>query len=149
MSEGNKNKIKQKNLITERADGHREFENVKYSTHGYLRVKKVEKPQTASFERKSFIKSKVRDAMNEKLNGFLTERYVKEKELLSKAKRKMLLKNTKYNQFGDDKYVLNDPLNKDVRFYAYLFMKKKEERKFQAIKTHHTLTKEERPKHFL
>jgi hypothetical protein len=91
----------------------------------------------------------VRDAMNEKLNGFLTERYVKEKELMSKAKRKMLLKNTKYNQFGDDKYVLNDPLNKDVRFYAYLFMKKKEERKFQAAKTHHTLTKEERPKHFL
>lgn len=68
----------------------------------------------------------MRDAINEKLNGFLAEKFVKERELMSKAKRKMQLKNNKYNQFEDEKYVLNDPLNKDVRFYAYLFMKKRE-----------------------
>ncbi|CAD8124702.1 unnamed protein product [Paramecium sonneborni] len=153
VSEENKNKIKQKNLLTERADGQREYNNVKYTTHGYLRIKKVEQERwnTASCEKKSFIKQKVRDSINEKLGGFLKERQQKEKDFLNKAKRKMLMKNNQYQEFSKEKYVLNDPLSKDVKLYAYMFMKNKE----KGIRTDNsermclTARNEERPKHFI
>ncbi|CAK66533.1 unnamed protein product (macronuclear) [Paramecium tetraurelia] len=153
VSEENKNKIKQRNLLTERADGQREFNNVKYKTHGQLRVKKVEQQRgnTVSCEKKSFIKQKVRDAINEQLRGFLKERQQKEKDILNKAKRKMLMKNNQYQGFQKEKYILNDPLSKDVKLYAYMFMKNKDKGARTDISERmcNTSRNEEKPKHFI
>lgn len=45
----------------------------------------------------------------------------------------MLMKNTQFKEYEQDKYVLNDPLNKDVKLYAYLFVKPKENMKLNKI----------------
>ena len=48
---------------------------------------------------------------------------------MSKAKRRMQMRNTQYKEYEKEKYLLNDPLNKDVKFYAYLFVKPKQNTK--------------------
>ncbi|CAK58751.1 unnamed protein product (macronuclear) [Paramecium tetraurelia] len=153
VSEENKNKIKQRNLLTERANGQREFDNVKYTTHGYLRVKKVEKQNenTTSCDNKQFIKQKVRDAINDQLKKFVNEKQQKEQDILNKAKRKLLLKNNQYQGFQKDKYVLNDPLSKDVKLYAYMFMRNKEKGKKldTSERMCQTTRNVDRPKHFI
>ncbi|CAD8122290.1 unnamed protein product [Paramecium sonneborni] len=136
VSEQNKSKFKQKNLITERTDGQREFENVNYFTHRYLRVKRSDEKQKKKKESKDqdiFIKQKVRDVIDEKLRGFINEREQEQQQIMSKAKRRMQMKNTLFKEYENDKYILNDPLNKDVKLYAYLFVKPKENVKLNEI----------------
>ncbi|CAK68386.1 unnamed protein product (macronuclear) [Paramecium tetraurelia] len=137
VSENNKSKFKQKDLITERTDGQREYENVNYFTHRYLRVKRDDEQLKKNKESKNdqdfFNKQKVRDIIDQKLRGFIDEREQQEQKLLSKAKRRMLMKNTQFKEYEQEKYVLNDPLNKDVKLYAYLFVKPKEKMQFNEI----------------
>ncbi|CAD8125011.1 unnamed protein product [Paramecium sonneborni] len=136
VSEQNKSKFKQKNLITERTDGQREYENVNYFTNRYLRVKRFDekqKKQKDSKDQDLFIKQKVRDVIEEKLRGFINEREQEQQSILDKAKRRMQMKNTLFKEYEKDKYILNDPLNKDVKFYAYLYVKPQDNVKINEI----------------
>ncbi|CAD8198024.1 unnamed protein product [Paramecium pentaurelia] len=155
VSEKNKYKFKQKNLITDRTDGQREYENVNYFTHRYLRVKRDDEQLKQNKESKQdqdiFNKQKVRDIIDQRLRGFMYEREQQEQQLLNKAKKRMLMKNTQFKEYEQDRYVLNDPLNKDVKLYAYLFVKPKENKKLNEInqKTLPVTKRIKQSKHYL
>ncbi|CAD8109542.1 unnamed protein product [Paramecium primaurelia] len=140
--EKNVNKIKSKNLLSEKADGIREYDKIKYSKNpqGSLRVrldnednqnicnnlrsKTLPDQQTIHLTRK-----KEREKMNLKLTEFLEHDQNQEKNLLLKAKRNLIRElkngNQKFHQFEPNRYNITDPLSKDVKFYAYMFMKPK------------------------
>ncbi|CAD8194197.1 unnamed protein product [Paramecium octaurelia] len=140
--EKNVNKIKSKNLLSEKADGVREYDKIKYSKNpqGQLRVrldneaninqsnnlrsKTLPDQQTIHLTRK-----KEREKMNAKLTEFLEHDQNQEKNLLLKAKRNLIRElkngNKKFHQFEPNRYNITDPLSKDVKFYAYMFMKPK------------------------
>ena len=61
------------------------------------------------------------------------------------------MKNNQYHEYTKEKYVLNDPLSKDVKLYAYMFMKNKEKgtRAIKSERMCHTARNEEKTKHFI
>ncbi|CAD8112335.1 unnamed protein product [Paramecium sonneborni] len=157
--EKNVNKIKSKNLLSEKADGVREYDKIKYSKNpqGSLRVrlgtddnkvlsnslrsKTLPDQQTIHLTRK-----KEREKMNAKLNEFLEQDKNQEKNLLLKAKRNLIREfkngNKKFHQFEPNQFNTTDPLSKDVKFYAYMFMKpknddnqQKKDQKYKLCKT--------------
>ncbi|CAD8207092.1 unnamed protein product [Paramecium octaurelia] len=143
--EKNVNKIKSKNLLSEKADGVREFDKIKYSKNpqGSLRVRLNTQESQNSFNNNlrsktlpdqqtiHLTKKKEREKMNAKLTEFLEHNQNQEKNLLLKARRNLVrdLKNgnQKFHQFEPNRYNITDPLSKDVKFYAYMFMKPKNE----------------------
>ncbi|CAD8120231.1 unnamed protein product [Paramecium sonneborni] len=142
--EKNVNIIKSKNLLSEKGDGVREFDKIKYSKNpqGSLRVRlntEDNKLLSNSLRSKTLpdqqtihlTKKKEREKMNTKLNEFLESDRNQEKNLLLKAKRNLIREikngNKKFHYFEPNKFNTTDPLSKDVKFYAYMFMKPKNE----------------------
>ncbi|CAD8104742.1 unnamed protein product [Paramecium primaurelia] len=137
--EKNVNKIKSKNLLSEKADGIREYDQIKYQKNptGSLRVRvntcnqqinnqmRVKTlPQQSTLHQTI---KKEREKMNAKLTEFLEHDQNQERNLQIKARKNLIrdLKkgNKRFHSFEPNQYNLTDPLSKDVKLYAYMFMK--------------------------
>ncbi|CAD8123766.1 unnamed protein product [Paramecium sonneborni] len=137
--EKNVNKIKSKNLLSEKADGIREYDQIKYQKNptGSLRVRVDTDKQQIPLQRR--VKTlpqqstlhqtmkKQREKMNTKLTEFLEHDQNQERNLQIKARRNLIrdLKKgeERFHSFEPNQYNLTDPLSKDVKLYAYMFMK--------------------------
>ncbi|CAD8122686.1 unnamed protein product [Paramecium sonneborni] len=168
--EKNINKIKSKNLLSEKADGIREYDQIKYQknpkgslrvrvntckqqVHSQIRVKTLPQQQTLHLTMK-----KQREKMNDKLTEFLEHDLNQERNLQLKARRNLIrdLKkgNKKFHSFEPNQYNLTDPLSKDVKLYAYMFMKPNKDDPITKSSNHNILSRSARTqnnqnRHFL
>ncbi|CAK65146.1 unnamed protein product (macronuclear) [Paramecium tetraurelia] len=70
---------------------------------------------------------KERERMNAMLTEFLEHDQHQERNLQLKARRNLIMDlnkgNKRFHSFEPDQYNLTDPLSKDAKLYAYMFMK--------------------------
>ncbi|KAM3138694.1 hypothetical protein pb186bvf_009258 [Paramecium bursaria] len=133
--EENKLRIKQKNLLSERADGKRDFENVRYVSKGNIKVRddndfqKSKNINQIRFDQRTQYQkhqNKIKQNIDSTLESIHYEKALRKNMILNQAKKQMILDRKRnhqiYHDFEPSLNKLKEPLYRDVKLYAYIHL---------------------------